>query len=284
MRPVPGNGPAPWRQTQWDARAAANFACGGAGGGLIAFTAIAQPSSGILEALVLAGLALVGAGLTAVWFELGRPWRALNVFRNLRTSWMTREALAGSVLFATGLGAVLGIPGGLWAAGAAALLFIYCQARMLQAAKGIPAWREPTIVPLLVASALAEGGGLFWLAAPWHREGSLPLLIVFGALVILRLVAWLVYRRALVAAATPVLAALAPASVVLLAVGTLLPLGLCIVVAAAPSGGPILLALTALAGLAALGSGTVFKFALVLRASYNQGFVLARLPVRGTRR
>ena len=32
-------GPNPWQQTQWDWRAAGNFICGGAGGGLIAMAA-----------------------------------------------------------------------------------------------------------------------------------------------------------------------------------------------------------------------------------------------------
>ena len=44
-----------------------------------------------------------------------------------------------------------------WLAAALALAFIYCQARMLQAAKGIPAWREPLLVPLMVVTGLAEG-------------------------------------------------------------------------------------------------------------------------------
>ena len=34
-------GPKPWHQQSWDARAAANFMAGGAGSGLIFFTALA---------------------------------------------------------------------------------------------------------------------------------------------------------------------------------------------------------------------------------------------------
>jgi hypothetical protein len=45
------------------------------------------------------------------------------------------------------------------------LAFVYCQARILQAATGIPAWREPLIVPLIVATGLAEGAGLWMLLA-----------------------------------------------------------------------------------------------------------------------
>ena len=42
---------------------------------------------------------------------------------------------------------------------------------MLQAAKGIPAWREPLTVPLIVATGLAEGGGLWLLLAAASGPG-----------------------------------------------------------------------------------------------------------------
>ena len=48
-------------------------------------------------------LALVAAGLGAVWLEIGRPLRAIHVFFNPCTSWMTREVLrrGGSVRIRT---------------------------------------------------------------------------------------------------------------------------------------------------------------------------------------
>ena len=56
------------RQTNWDARAAANFICGGAGGGLLLATALAATlGEEDLRPLVVFALALVGTGLTAVW-------------------------------------------------------------------------------------------------------------------------------------------------------------------------------------------------------------------------
>ena len=90
----------PWQQQHWDWRAAGNFICGGAGGGLIVFTAlpVATGAAGSRALLLVAGIALVGIGLLCVWLELGRPLRALNVFRNPRTSWMTREAIAATLL------------------------------------------------------------------------------------------------------------------------------------------------------------------------------------------
>ena len=190
-------GPEPWHQTSWDWRAAGNFIGGGAGTGLIVFAALANAQGPALAALMLAGLALVGAGLFCVALELGRPLRALNVFRNPWTSWMGREAWTSMLLFPAGLAAAWGVPGFAWAAAALALVFVYCQARLLQAAKGIPAWREPLFVPLLVTTGLAEGGGLFFASAPWHGTGTLWLLTGFGALVLFRILVWLAYRRRL---------------------------------------------------------------------------------------
>ena len=56
-------------QTNWDARAALNFMGGGAGSGLLITTVlIGSPP----EWPIVVSLALVGAGLAAVWHELGK--------------------------------------------------------------------------------------------------------------------------------------------------------------------------------------------------------------------
>jgi phenylacetyl-CoA:acceptor oxidoreductase subunit 2 len=138
-------------QRSWDARAAANFMLGGAGAGLVA----CAPLTGNSYA-TLAGLAMIAVGLGAVWLETGRKLRAAHVLFNPFTSWMTREAFAALLLFPLGLFFPL-------LAAPVALVFLYCQARILRAAKGIPAWRTPWVVPLIVLSGLAEGGALLLL-------------------------------------------------------------------------------------------------------------------------
>ena len=146
-------------QKHWDARAALNFMLGGAGAGLMIWAALMQVRSPYPIAL---SLALVATGLFAVWLEIGRKLRALHVFFNPFTSWMTRESFAALLLFSLGLASLLDdifLPGTAIAAAA----FLYCQARILRAAKGIPAWRAPWVVPLIVVSGLAEGGALLWL-------------------------------------------------------------------------------------------------------------------------
>ena len=165
-----------------------------------------------------------------------------------------------------------------------ALVFLYCQARILQAAKGIPAWREPLTVPLLVATGLAEGAGLYWLFASWWGQVAQGLWLAFGVLLALRFVLGLRWYRRLSAALRPrALQAVNRAGHALNA-GSLLPLAIVLVVMAAPLPPGWQALLQALAGaLAALG-GAAFKFMLVTRAGFNQGFALPHLPVRGVRR
>jgi phenylacetyl-CoA:acceptor oxidoreductase subunit 2 len=277
-------GPRPWQQTAWDWRAAGNFIGGGAGSGLIMFTALAGVEGTTAAALLLAGLALIGLGLACVWAELGRPLRALHVFFNPHTSWMTREAIAATLLFPVGaLAAALaytGVSSVAWLPAPFALAFIYCQSRMLQAARGIAAWREPRVVALLLATSFAEGAALFWLAQPWHGQGTPLLALVFGALLLARIAVWHAYRRRLDGCAAPrALAALDRAGRLLLLGGTVVPLAL--LMAALAAGGATGSAIAALAGLAGAVAGAYLKFTLITRAGFNQGFALPRLPVRG---
>jgi len=277
-------GPEPWQQRSWDWRAAGNFIGGGAGTGLIVFTALSGAGGAVLSALMLAGLALVGLGLVCVALELGRPLRALNVFRNPITSWMGREAWTSMLLFPAGLAAAWGVPELAWVAAALALAFVYCQARLLQAAKGIPAWREPLLVPLLVTTGLAEGGGLFFASAPWHHVGTLWLLLGFGALVLARVLVWLAYRRRLAGvAARGAGVALDSAGRVLQLAGTLVPLALIATIALGAVSGAPTAWVAAGAGLAAALAGAFAKLMLITGAGFNQGFTLAHLPVRGVR-
>lgn len=277
-------GPAPWQQTNWDWRAAGNFVCGGAGAGLIVFAALSGAVGTALTGLMLAGLALMGSGLICVWLEIGRPLRALHVFFNPRTSWMTREAFVATLLFPVGLLAAVAVPGCGWAAAALALAFVYSQGRMLQAAKGIPAWREPLLTPLIVTTGLAEGGGLFFLTAPLHEGGTQSLLALFGALVLARVLVWLAYRRRLAAAAAPrANAALDRAGRMLQLAGTLAPLALIAAIVAGAASGTQIPLVAAIAGLAAAAAGAYAKYTIIIHAGFNQGFALGHLPVRGAR-
>jgi len=260
-------GPRPWQQTSWDWRAATNFMLGGTGTGLMIASALVQERS---PYPVIFALLLVAGGLGAVWLEIGRKLRALHVFFNPFTSWMTRESFAALLLFAISLTAlILDSKAVLLAAALAALAFLYCQGRILRAAKGIPAWRAPQVVALIMTTGLAEGTGLLML-----MNSDLLATSLFAAAVIARGFAWSGYRAALKPPA--IRAALEPAGKALTQIGTLVPLALVL-------GGIFLPQAAILAAIAAILTGWWFKYVLVTRAALNQGFSLPQLPVRGVR-
>lgn len=272
-------GPKPWLQRHWDMRAATNFTLGGTGAGLLVATALATVTAPGWKPALAVGLALIAAGLGAVWLEIGRKLRAVHVFFNPWTSWMTRESFAALVVFALGaLALVLGHPSIAQADGIAALAFVYCQGRILRASKGIPAWRTAGITPLIMATGLAEGSGLYMFLTGGGGETRAPLLL-FVLAIVARAFAWRVYRANLGKGAP--LRALEPSAKWLLNVGTLAPLVVLLLAHfVAPQLAP---AAAMLAAAAALAAGWHFKFTLVTRAAYNQGFALPRLPVRGGR-
>lgn len=268
----------PRHQSHWDWRAAGNFIGGGAGGSLLLLAAFAG-SAAHYTPLAAVALTLIAGGLFCVWLEIGRPLRALNVFRHVGRSWMTREAYVALALFAsTGAAVLLDAAPLRWLAGLCGALFLYCQARILRADKGIPAWRQPSCAPLLIATGLVEGSGLLLVL-----QVALGLELAWPAFALLALLAaramlWRGYHRALRAQGAPlktleVLGRLErplllgghalPALLVLLGVALTLP------------------ALEALGGAAAALAGWVFKYALLRRAGYTQGFALPHVPVRG---
>jgi len=277
---------APWHQSNWDLRAAGNFVFGGAGTGLLIFAAIGHALGAAYVLPALIGLACVGAGLICVWAEIGRPLRALNVYLHPQTSWMTREALVAPFLFAGALAAVwTGSQSLIWAVAVLALVYLNCQAQMIRASRGIPAWRSPRTVPLIMLTGLCEGASLAILvAAATADHAYLKWLDAFLlALVLARGLAWYAYRSGLQheGAPTKALAALSAIELPFMVLGNWLTLVL-LFIALASSSARVVFWLGVISALAALGSGWLFKAVLITRAAYNQGFALPRLPVRGS--
>jgi phenylacetyl-CoA:acceptor oxidoreductase subunit 2 len=271
-------GLAPRRQHNWDWRAAANFICGGAGGGLLFWTPWAVLRLGRAPVLLILGLVLVATGLTCVWFEIGRPWRALNVFRNPASSWMTRESWLAPVLFLFGAIAVLtGDKAAVWICGLTGGAFLYSQARMLAADIGIPAWRNRYCVPLVVATNVTEGAAIVCIATLSFSELG-PAGALLTALLVVRVIAWRLYLVRLARDRVPQgsLAALRGIDLPFVWLGNVVPgilatLGWALVSSAA----------LAFAGGVALASGWWFKSTLVNKAAFTQGFGIPHLPVRG---
>lgn len=271
---------APWLQQHWDWRAAMNFIGGGTGTGLLAASAMASLFGAPVWPFVLLALAFIAGGLSMVWLELGRPWRALNVIFHPQTSWMTREALVAGPLFATALAAAW-FDSSLLALIAAAfgLIFLYCQARMLHGGKGIPIWRENLSIPLLMSTGLVEGSALLAMVSafiyPPVTIGAINGMLV---LIIVRSLVWRKYRRKLVGnAPTQALAVLTRLTLPFIVLGAALPVVLVIGALLAPQ---LSIFLYPLAGLNALIAGWMLKFSIVTRAAYNQGYALAHTPER----
>jgi Fe-S-cluster-containing dehydrogenase component/DMSO reductase anchor subunit len=275
----------PWHQPHWNWKAAANFLCGGTGTGLLAVSAALAVTGEPFTMPALIGLGLVATGLFLLLFKIGRPLRSIYVLRQPQRSWMSREAWVAGAMFPLGLLAIwFDSPAVLSIAAVCGLLFLYCQAMILQAAKGIPAWRLPHIVPLVVTTGLTEGVGLVLALPPLPIAATLltvPIATALLLLVAFRGLAWMNYSNALRHAGAPVrsIEVLDRCRPWFLAFGIILPvasiaLGLFIEPAA-----PLTLAC---AGLSAFAAGWAIKFVLVTRAGYNQGFALNHTPARGS--
>ena len=195
---------------------------------------------------------------------------------------MTREALASLPLLGCGLtAAVTGARPLVWLTGAIAVVYVYCQARMLNAGRGVPAWRHPRLVPLLIVTGLAEGSGFGFLAQMLTEPAARPAWTAWlvMTLAFARLVTFRMYYAGLANGGAPVrtqevlgrfgrgFQAANAAAVVAAALGAVIASG---------SG------LVAVAALICIAAGWWLKFTLVVRAAFNQGFALPKTPVRGS--
>jgi len=264
-------------QTTWDWRAAGNFMLGGTGSGLFFVAAIAAFPDGPPRTLGLIALALVGSGLFSVWLEIGRPWRFLHVFFHPQTSWMTREASAAVVLFLLAfIGLAWSIPLFMDLAGIAAVAFLFCQGQMLRASRGIPAWREPAIAPLIIVTGMCEGTAILLLFSGLRHEESIVLDLALLALLAARILSWLVYRKNLGRAGAPKQTLMALGKIHLLQVfaGNVLPALLVVL-----STGMREWATSAdlAAGTLALLAGWHMKFTIITRAAQVQGYSLGKV-------
>lgn len=247
---------------------------GGTGGSLMVVSAAASLPENLPYAPVLLSLLIIGAGLTLVWLEIGRPWRFINAFFHPQTSWMTREAGVAILLFALAI-AGLGLhqPILIAFAALAGLAFLYCQAMMLRAAKGIPAWRVAAIVPVIMSTGLSEGTALLVLIQSITTTEASWLIYLLPALAVVRMLAWQNYIIELTATRAPraTLSVLRGINWNIWIVGGALPVALVLSALAFPDVRSILYSIAALLVLLI---GWHMKFTLVTRAAHVQGFAL----------
>ena len=277
----------PALQQHWDWKASANFICGGIGSGLFVFAVMIGMHHPQALPLGWLALAIMAVGLATLMLKIGKPLRAIYVLRQPRRSWMTREAWIAGLMFPLGALALwLANPPLLILSAVLAFGFLFCQGMILKNATGIPAWRSVWVLPLLLGTGFAEGGGLL-LAALTLIPALTPLAdtmaMAVAALALLRGFVWHSYLTALKIEGAPkrALDALGGYRPWLFLGGLALPLALFAAGLALPQEKPLLYAL---AGFAVMAAGAGLKFVLVTRAGFNQGFALVHTPVRGAGR
>ena len=278
-------------QTFWDIRAAMNFIMGGFGAGLIVMTYVLHLTTNLAESVMLniylVAAVIIAVGLFFVWLKIGRKLRAMYVILKPQTSWMSREVYAAGVLYILGLIDYYNPSMAFHTLVAvAAFIFLYCQARILHSAKGIPTWRAPQIPRMLVATGLYEGVGLVAIILTFEPEsmGSIhPLAVV--ALVLAAINA-LIWRSYLMGAKQIGIGPLARA--ILLGVSTkvhltahFLPAAVFITFLTLPNRPAWLMAV---AGLLVIIGGAYWKIVLITKACHQQGYALAKFPRRGSGR
>lgn len=281
-------------QRFWDIRAACNFIGGGTGSSLLVWATLGLFAGLPYYPAALIGLLFVAAGLFMVWLETGKPWRALNLFFRPQTSWMTREGIVALPLFALGAVSVLidadillptTSPSPVVPAVIAAILalaFLYCQLRILNSARSLPAWREPRAMALVGLSGLTEGFGIYCLLSAILGFVAPVMMATILALVIARAVAWRAYIAALGRCGAPesTMAAFGAMRNGFLITGHALPAILIVLAYMWPGMATIF---SAMAGVAATLGGWLLKIVLVTRAAYIPKTAIPKPPVRGRR-
>jgi len=270
----------PAQQSFWDWRVAGNFVFGGTGTGILVLTALTLEQADFrIPALIALGF--IAFGLFLVWTEIGKPFRFLNVLRNPWTSWMSREAWAAGFLFASALPAIyFQIAPLLWLSALFALAFLFSQAKMLVRSRGIPAWREPSILPLVLATGFCEGAAALLILAQFSPLSFTWAPYVLGILAVLRTAFYWSYAKRLHDKRAPdaVCEQLRFTNIAVYLPGAVIPLTLLVGAQALPSYAAPLLVLAALPALVA---GWELKYRIVCRMGHVQGMAIDRAPARG---
>jgi len=278
------------RQTLWDVRAATNFTLGGMSAGLAvaacAATVIGAVGSWALVKVYAAAALLMALGLFAVFLEIGRKRRFLYSLRRPSSSWMTREVYFVAVFYPAVVLDLISPHLVLhYVAAVAALGFLYSQARILHAGKGIPAWRVRLMPTMLVLSGLHEGVGVLAIAIALFAEEPVHAAIpaVGMVLALLGAALWNAYAGNARANGIPPLARREIERITpwLLIGGYALPFALYGAALASPGGGN---GAAGLAGGLAFAGGALWKITVITRAAYQQGFAIERYPQRGSGR
>jgi len=278
-------------QTFWDLRAAMNFIMGGLGAGFIIMTYLFYLTNNLTEKVMLniflvSGI-IIAIGLFFVWLKIGRKLRAFYVVLKPQTSWMSREVYAVGLLYLAGfidyfspsnfMHLIIAI---------AALTFLYCQARILHSAKGIPTWRAPKIPWILLATGFYEGFGLLAIYSFIYPQSiPLPSILPVGGLVLAAINAllWRNYVMSLgdVGVGQNSQFLLLASTLKIQFISYLLPSILVMIFLVWGNEASWTLAV---AGILVVVGSINWKIILITKACHQQGYAIAKFPQRGSGR
>ena len=271
----------------WGWPAAANFALGGMAAGCYLLTVVMGcdtedvPNMLQSEWKVLPPV-VVGLCFLGMAFEAGRPLRSKYVLNNLRSSWMSREILAGGMFVLT---AVLDwfFPHVVFRTLAAtgALGLIMSQGFILYRARAVTSWNVRLVPIHFLTSSLSTGFGLVLLLAVHNTVILDGHSLMIGLIcLLLNLAIWLTYLRGYCDApfrnATEVLRH--PSSLFLtVGIGHLIPgllVGLLFLGWSIDIGVGLQQTMFVPAGLAIVAGGVAQKFTIVCRTNYLRGITI----------
>ena len=180
-------------------------ALSGLGFGLLVFLGLKMPDvSGVLAFIFFViGFGLAVGGLISSTFHLGRPERSLKAFKQWRSSWLSREAIAAvftlSVMAVYAIGRIffdydiriLGVAGAIMS-----IVTVFTTSMIYAQLKSIPRWNTK-LTPAYFLSLSLAGGALL----AGQIKFCLLLLLISG---IIQLLVWIKGDRALALSGTTI--------------------------------------------------------------------------------
>ena len=180
-------------------------ALSGLGFGLLVFLGLKMPDvTGVLAFIFFViGFGLAVGGLISSTFHLGRPERSLKAFKQWRSSWLSREAIAAvftlSVMAVYAIGRIffdydiriLGVAGAIMS-----IVTVFTTSMIYAQLKSIPRWNTK-LTPAYFLSLSLTGGALL----AGQIKFCLLLLLISG---IIQLLVWIKGDRALALSGTTI--------------------------------------------------------------------------------
>lgn len=132
---------------------------------------------GIVLVPLAIGLVLTSIGLLSSVAHLGQPLRAWRALSQWRSSWLSREGVAAFlcipvvVVIAWRIQSFHDVPKVRLAGfvlACAAMLTVYCTARIYSSLRTIPAWHHWRVLPMYLLLAIQTGGYWFWAVMAWR--------------------------------------------------------------------------------------------------------------------